>query len=280
MSEFYALPNSAHFWHWPTLIHFALVALAGGMILVTTIASIRNHPNLRRYALVTMVLIVLDLVTLWIESPARFRFTHVWLFLTLTPSAPIWLGGWGLLISLVASFFSYLPMGPKRLWQAMLILGSSLALVYPGAGVSRQHQPPHVDPGTAGPLPTHRHGHRARLGVPIQTTVGGTVPGAGIGGQRRHGYRVPGRDGARGRGIPSRISLPLGPRWCTFERSNRRDAHHPPMVASPAAIHWSNPTARRHLASQPDCRRRSGTILRVLGATPWLDQGAPIQRST
>lgn len=136
MSEFYALPNSAHFWHWPTLIHFALVALAGGMILVTTIASIRNHPNLRRYALVTMVLIVLDLVTLWIESPARFRFTHVWLFLTFTPSAPIWLGGWGLLISLVASFFSYLPMGPKRLWQAMLILGSSLALVYPGLALA------------------------------------------------------------------------------------------------------------------------------------------------
>jgi hypothetical protein len=136
MSEFYGLPNSAHFWHWPTLIHFALVALAGGMIVVTTVASFANHPKLRTYAFVTMILIVLDLATLWIESPARFRFTHVWLFLTFTPTAPIWLGGWGLAMSLVASFFTWWQRGPKVLWQAILVLGSTLAMVYPGLALA------------------------------------------------------------------------------------------------------------------------------------------------
>jgi hypothetical protein len=136
MIEFYGLPNSDHFWHWPTLIHFALVALAGGMILVTTVASFANHSKLRTYAFVTMILIVLDLATLWVESPARFRFTHVWIFLSFTPTAPIWLGGWGLVISLVASFFTWWQKGPRLLWQGMLVLGATLALVYPGLALA------------------------------------------------------------------------------------------------------------------------------------------------
>jgi len=136
MTEFYGLPNSAHFWHWPTLIHFALVALAGGMVLVTAIASITRHPKVRTYALVTMVLIVLDLMTLWIESPSRFRFTHVWLFLAFTPTAPIWLGAWGLIISLGSSFFVWLNKGPKMLWNAGLVAGAALALVYPGLALA------------------------------------------------------------------------------------------------------------------------------------------------
>lgn len=136
MTEFYGLPNSEHFWHWPTLIHFALVALAGGMILVTTVASFANHPKLRTYALITMVLIVLDLITLWVESPSRFRFTHIWIFLAFTPTAPIWLGGWGLVISLGSSFFIWLGKGPKLLWQAGLVLGSALALAYPGMALA------------------------------------------------------------------------------------------------------------------------------------------------
>ena len=132
MTEFYGLPNSAHFWHWPTLIHFFLVALAGGAAVVTAIAAITKHPMVRTYALITMVLIVLDLFTLWIESPSRFRFTHIWIFLAFTPTAPIWIGAWGLIISLGSSFFVWLNRGPRLLWTAGLVVGSTLALLYPG----------------------------------------------------------------------------------------------------------------------------------------------------
>jgi MFS family permease len=136
MTEFYGLPNAEHFWHWPTLVHFAIVALAGGAAVVTAIATITRHPRVRTYALITMVLIVLDLVTLWIESPARFRFTHVWLFLSFTPTAPIWLGAWGLIIALGSSFFVWLDKGPRLLWSAGLVVGSALALVYPGLALA------------------------------------------------------------------------------------------------------------------------------------------------
>lgn len=136
MTEFYALPNSEHFWHWPTLIHFFLVALAGGAAVVTTIAVITKHPKARTYALVTMVLIVLDLITLWVESPSRFRFTHVWLFLSFTPTAPIWLGAWGLILSLVSAFFVWIAKGPRVLWATLLVIGSALAIIYPGLALA------------------------------------------------------------------------------------------------------------------------------------------------
>ena len=136
MVEWYGLPWSQHFWHWPTLFHFAFVALAGGMAFVTMVATLRDHPRKRTYALITMGLIVLDLFTLWVESPARWRFTHVWLFLAFTPTSPIWIGAWGLITSMVASFFVWLDRGPRHLWGALLVIGSSLALVYPGLALS------------------------------------------------------------------------------------------------------------------------------------------------
>lgn len=136
MTEWYGVPFSVHFWHWPTLFHFAFVALAGGMAFVTMVATLRDHPRKRTYALITMGLIVLDFVTLWAESPARWRFTHVWLFLAFTPTSPIWIGAWGLITSLVASFFVWLGRGPRLLWGALLVVGSSLALIYPGLALA------------------------------------------------------------------------------------------------------------------------------------------------
>lgn len=132
MTEFLGVPYSGHFWHWPTLFHFAFVALAGGAAVVTAVATIARHPRARTYAWITMALIVLDLATLWLESPSRFRFTHAWLFLAFTPTSPIWLGAWGLITSLVASFFVWIAKGPRMLWGTLLVIGSSLALIYPG----------------------------------------------------------------------------------------------------------------------------------------------------
>ena len=133
MTEFwYGLPNSGHFWHWPTLVHFALVALAGGAAVVTAVAAWTKHPKLRLYALVTMIFIVLDLFTLWLESPARFRFTHVWLFLSFTPTAPIWVGAWGLILSMGSAFFLWIAKGPRLLWSSGTTVGAALAIYYPG----------------------------------------------------------------------------------------------------------------------------------------------------
>jgi hypothetical protein len=53
-----------------------------------------------------------------------------------TPTAPIWIGAWGLILSLVSSFFVWIARGPRLLWGALLIVGSSLALLYPGLALS------------------------------------------------------------------------------------------------------------------------------------------------
>lgn len=132
MTEFYALPNQAAFWHWPTLIHFFLVALAGGAALLAAIATFRNRANQRMFAITALLLIVLDLFVLWIESPSRFRFTHIWLFLSFRPQAAIWLGSWGLIVSALMSALLAFKWGPKKLWAGLLMVASSLALFYPG----------------------------------------------------------------------------------------------------------------------------------------------------
>lgn len=132
MTEFYGLPNSGAFWHWPTLIHFVLVALAGGTALVTALLTFRRDKSALRYAWVALVLIVLDLLVLWAESSARFRFTHLWLFVTFKPTAAMWWGAWGLAGSALMTFLLGLGWGPKRLWASGLSVTSTLVLLYPG----------------------------------------------------------------------------------------------------------------------------------------------------
>lgn len=134
--EFYGIPNAAPFWHWATLFHFALVALAGGAAFVTALAAMRKHPRTRTYALVAVALILLDLIMLWLESPARFRFTHVWIFLSFSPTSAIWLGAWGLSASLVASLLVWLGRGPRMVWSIVLLVSSSMALIYPGLALA------------------------------------------------------------------------------------------------------------------------------------------------
>ena len=50
MTAFYGLPGSGAFWHWPTLLHFILVALAGGTAFVTALLTFREDKTARRYA--------------------------------------------------------------------------------------------------------------------------------------------------------------------------------------------------------------------------------------
>ncbi|MCS7068293.1 MAG: hypothetical protein NZN28_06645 [Meiothermus sp.] len=139
MTEFYSLPNTGEFWHWTNALHFVLVGLAGGMALLAAILTLRQHPERNRYLWLAALLIVLDLFVLWAESPARWRFSHVWLFLGLHPSAPIWWGAWGLALSLVATlavvlkpWVGFLRRIPEQLPGLLLLLGSLVALAYPG----------------------------------------------------------------------------------------------------------------------------------------------------
>lgn len=132
MTTFYAAPNSAAFWHWPTLLHFTLVALAAGAALLLGALALRGARRLRGYALLTLALIALDLLVLWAESPARFRLTHVYLFLSVRPGAAIWWGAWGLAGSFVLAIPLALRWGPRRVWGALLLASGGVALLYPG----------------------------------------------------------------------------------------------------------------------------------------------------
>jgi len=137
MTEFYALPNSAPFWYGLLkLLHFFLVALAGGAALLTAVAALRNDPKLRVYATVAIALIVLDMVVLWLGSPARFRFTHIWLFLSFEPQSAIWLGSWALSISAVLSLLLALGKGPRQVWGGLLLVSAAVALLYPGLSLA------------------------------------------------------------------------------------------------------------------------------------------------
>ncbi len=134
MTEFYGAPNG-HFWHWTNGAHFALVGLAGGLALVAALAYLRGEDNARRLGAWTLGLVVLDLFLLWAESSARFRFTHVWLFLSFHPQSPVWWGSWGLGLAVLASLLVLVRPGHR--WPAyVLALGGLVVVLYPGLALA------------------------------------------------------------------------------------------------------------------------------------------------
>lgn len=136
MTTYYGVVNDGPFWHWPTLLHFSLVALAGGVALLAAYRALTWARFPRRLAWVSVGLVALDLVVLWAESEARFRLTHVNLFLTVEPASAIWWGAWGLAGSAVLGLLLALGWGPRRLWGALLVLTSVVTLVYPGLALA------------------------------------------------------------------------------------------------------------------------------------------------
>ncbi|MCS6867432.1 MAG: hypothetical protein NZ846_03075 [Thermus sp.] len=136
MTEFYGLPNAGEFWHWTNALHFVLVGLAGGVALLAALLHLRGQEEARRYTLLALGLIALDLFVLWAESPARFRFTHVWLFLSFHPQSPIWWGAWGLALAFLSGGLLYLGKGPQRILSWALLLFSLVALSYPGMALA------------------------------------------------------------------------------------------------------------------------------------------------
>ncbi len=132
MTSFYGIPGAAPFWHWTTLIHFLLVALAGGLSFYTAILGLKDASAGKRLAWWALLFIVLDLFMLWAESPARFRFTHFWLFLSFRPAAPIWWGAWGLALSALMLLLAGLNIGRVRTWFGVLTVTATIVLLYPG----------------------------------------------------------------------------------------------------------------------------------------------------
>ncbi|MDM7325413.1 MAG: hypothetical protein P3W93_010650 [Thermus sp.] len=136
MTEFYGLPNAGEFWHWTNALHFVLVGLAGGMALLAALLHLKGLEEARRYTLWALALIALDLLVLWAESPARFRFTHIWLFLTFHPTSPIWWGSWSLALSFLLAGLLHLGKEPRRLLAMGLLAFSLVALSYPGMALA------------------------------------------------------------------------------------------------------------------------------------------------
>ena len=128
MAEFYGLPNAQEFWHWTNALHFVLVGLAGGVALLAALLHLKGDAEARRYTLYALMLIALDLFILWAESPARFRFTHIWLFLSFHPTSPIWWGAWGLGLGFLTGGLLYLGKGSQRALAWALLVFSLVLL--------------------------------------------------------------------------------------------------------------------------------------------------------
>lgn len=142
VTAFYGVPNAGAFWHWPTLVHFCLVAIAGGVALLVAYRALTSQRLTWRLPALSVALIALDMVVLWAESIARWRFTHVYLFLNVRPASAIWWGSWGLAGSAVLGLLLALGWGPRRLWGALLVVTSTMALLYPGLALAANHARP------------------------------------------------------------------------------------------------------------------------------------------
>ena len=136
MTTFYGAVNDGAFWHWPTLLHFCLVALAGGVALLLAYRALGAKTLGWRLPALSVALIALDMVVLWGESLARWRLTHVYLFLTVRPASAIWWGAWGLAGSALLGLLLAFGWGPRRLWGGLLVVTSTLALLYPGLALA------------------------------------------------------------------------------------------------------------------------------------------------
>jgi len=136
VTTLYGLPGVGPFWHWPTLLHFSLVALAGGTALLAALRALGRERFPRRLAWLALGLVALDLVLLWAGSPARFRLTHVYLYLAVRPGSAIWWGAWGLASTAVLTLLLAVGRGPRWLWGGMLSLTATITLVYPGLALA------------------------------------------------------------------------------------------------------------------------------------------------
>lgn len=136
ITTFYGAVNDGAFWHWPTLLHFCLVALAGGVALLVAYRALGRERLGWRLPALSVGLIALDMVVLWAESLARWRLTHVYLFLSIRPASAIWWGAWGLAGSAVLGLLLAFGWGPRRLWGALLVVTSTMALLYPGLALA------------------------------------------------------------------------------------------------------------------------------------------------
>lgn len=106
------------------------------MAFLTAVLHIKLHPEARRHTLWALALIALDLFVLWAESPARFRFTHIWLFLSFHPASPIWWGSWSLALSFILAGLLYLEKGSRKPLAWALLAFSLVALAYPGMALA------------------------------------------------------------------------------------------------------------------------------------------------
>ena len=183
MSGVYGVPPSGEVWHGLTLVHFFLVGLAGGSAFLAALSQHRGEGTTRNLLLVAALFVALDLAVLWLESPARFRFTHLWLFATFRPASAISWGAWGLAATLVLALaLAYKPQ--NRFLLPLLFLSSLVVLAYPGMLLSENPGRPLWDGFVTGLMPltglalavafwrVFLPGSLARLATPVFLTAG------------------------------------------------------------------------------------------------------------